>query len=525
MPKTMHAQKNHRPIVLIILDGWGFREEKKYNAIAAAKTPYFNQLWEKYPHTLVCASCCRVGLPEGQMGNSEVGHLNLGAGRTVYQDLSRISNAILDESFFENAVLKKAVDDTIHQNKAVHIFGLLSDGGIHSHEKQIHAMVKLAASCGVKKLYVHAFLDGRDTPPKSAETFIKNLEEELHQLKCGRIASLIGRFYAMDRDKRWDRVQAAYDMLTLGTAVRSAPTALEGIRQAYQDGETDEFVKATVIHSAKESPITIEDGDSVIFMNYRADRAREITRAFNEPDFKEFPRQKIVKLAQYVALTEYDKTFTIPVAFPPERLTNTLGEYLSAQHLTQLRIAETEKYAHVTFFFDGGEEHTYEGEDKILIPSPKVAHYDETPEMSAPIITEKLVEAIRSKRYDVIICNYANADMIGHTGNFEATVKAIEYLDHCLEQVIPEIIKVGGEAIVTADHGNAEMMFDDETRQSHTAHTSNPVPLIYVGRSARLMNDAALGNIAPTLLQLLDLSIPSEMTAESMIEQLQEDRT
>lgn len=511
----------HRPVALIILDGWGLREETDYNAISNAKTPNFDRLWANYPHTEICASCARVGLPEGQMGNSEVGHLNLGSGRVVFQDLSRITNAIGDESFYQNKVLKKAVKDAVDADKAVHIFGLLSCGGIHSHEKQIHAMVRMAARLGAKKLYMHAFLDGRDTPPKSAVTFIQNIETVFDELGTGKIADLIGRFYAMDRDKRWNRVKIAYDMLTEGIVERSAETALEGLELAYAEGETDEFVKPTAIHGSGEPPITIQDGDSIIFMNYRADRAREITRAFNDVDFNDFERIRFPKLSNYVALTQYDESFTVPVAFPPERLENTLGEYIAANHLKQLRIAETEKYAHVTFFFDGGEDHDYPGEDKILIPSPKVEKYDETPHMSAGEITNKLVEAIESKTYDLIICNYANCDMIGHTGNYEAAVESVEFLDQCIGRVTHALEKVGGDALITADHGNAEQMFDEETQQPHTAHTSNPVPLIYFGkRNVELADNHALCNIAPALLKLLGLPKPLEMTAESIITKL-----
>lgn len=512
----------HKPVALIILDGWGDRTEAKYNAIVNAKTPNFDRLWNDFPHTEICASCSRVGLPEGQMGNSEVGHLNLGSGRVVFQDLSRITNAIGDESFFHNEVLNKAVDDAIKSDKAIHIFGLLSSGGIHSHEKQIHAMVRLAAKKGAKKLYMHAFLDGRDTPPKSAAIFIKNIEDVFDEVGTGRISDLTGRFYAMDRDKRWNRVQLAYDMMTLGKGERSAETALEGLEMAYAADETDEFVKPTMIHKKDESPVTINDGDSVIFMNYRADRAREITHAFNDVDFDGFKREKLPKLSNYVALTEYDSSFSVPIAFPPEELKNVLGEYVASKGLKQLRIAETEKYAHVTFFFDGGEDHDYPNEDKILIPSPKVEKYDESPNMSAGPITEKLVEAIESQTYDLIICNYANCDMLGHTGNYDATVQSIEFLDQCIGKVTDALLKVGGEAIITADHGNAETMFDDKTGQPHTAHTSNPVPLIYVGnRKVTLADHDALCNIAPALLKLLGLEKPVEMTADSIITALE----
>ena len=509
-----------KPIVLLILDGWGYREETEANAIAMANTPTFDKLWETCPHTLLAASSCNVGLPEGQMGNSEVGHLNLGAGRVVHQDLSRITNAVETGSFYENVVLNSAVDKAVKNDKAVHIFGLLSTGGIHSHESHIHAMVKLAVKRGAKKVYMHAFLDGRDTPPKSAEIFIENLEKVFAELGTGKIASLTGRFYAMDRDKRWDRVKKAYDLLTAGKAAHHAETAIAGIKMAYADGETDEFVKPTSIHAKHEESVTIKDDDSIIFMKYRADRAREITRAFIESDFKEFERDYAPKLGDYVALTEYDRTFSTPIAFPPERLVNTLGEYLAKNHLKQLRIAETEKYAHVTFFLNGGVETPNEGEDRILIPSPKVTTYDLQPEMSAGEVTEKLIEAIEDKKYDVIICNFANPDMIGHTGNLDATITAIEYIDECLLKVVDALEKTGAEALISADHGNAELMYDQKTQQPHTAHTCNLVPFIYVGkRSVSIKTPiAALCDIAPTILSVLDLSIPEEMTGQPIIQ-------
>jgi len=519
MEKNMNTA--HRPIALLILDGWGYQENPEANAIAQAKTPTFDKLWHDYPHTLISAAEDRVGLPAGQMGNSEVGHLNLGAGRVVYQDLTKITKAIKDGDFFENPIFIDAMQQCVKKDKALHVFGLLSDGGIHSHESHIHALMKMAAEQGVKKLYMHCFLDGRDTPPKSAATYIEHLEKVFHEIGVGKIASLVGRFYVMDRDKRWDRVKAAYDMFTLGEAAHHAPTALEGLEKAYDAGETDEFVKPTLIHAEDQEPITINDGDAIIFMNYRGDRAREITRAFNEPGFHEFERKKVPQLSSYVALAEYDESFTIPVAYPPETLHNTLGEYLAAQGKHQLRIAETEKYAHVTFFLDGGNEKEMPGEDKILIPSPKVATYDETPEMSAREITEKLVEAIKSGKYDTIICNYANCDMLGHTGNFDATVKAVECLDECLKQVIDALQSVGGEALITADHGNAEKMYDANSKQAHTAHTHNPVPFIYVGRPAEVLREngeAALSDVAPTLLSLMDLPIPAEMTGEPIVQ-------
>jgi 2,3-bisphosphoglycerate-independent phosphoglycerate mutase len=504
--------KQKHPLALIILDGWGYRKETDANAIAKAHTPYWDQLMETYPHTLIsgCGRC--VGLPDGQMGNSEVGHLNMGAGRIVHQDLTRLDLAITDGTFFKNPILTAAVDKAVLEQKAVHILGLLSPGGVHSHEQHIQAMIKLAAERGATQIYIHAFLDGRDTPPQSAKASLIALEKYCNELNAGKIVSIIGRYFAMDRDKRWERVQAAYDLLTEGKAVYHAENAVSGLALAYQRGETDEFVKATSI----DPDGMIKDGDTVIFMNFRADRAREITRALTDPNFTDFTR-KIFPKTHFVSLTEYDKTLEIPVAYPPESLNNILGEYLSSLNLKQLRIAETEKYAHVTFFFNGGIENPYPGEDRILIPSPKVATYDLKPEMSAYEVTDELVKAIEKRQYDVIICNFANPDMVGHSGNLPATIKAIETIDACLKKIIPALQKTGGEALITADHGNAEMMFDEKTGQPHTAHTHELVPLIYVGRKANVVKtDGILSDIAPTLLYLLGLSKPKEMTGQTI---------
>ncbi|MFH1334028.1 MAG: 2,3-bisphosphoglycerate-independent phosphoglycerate mutase [Pseudomonadota bacterium] len=511
----MHTPK---PIVLLILDGWGYREEKTANAILSAQTPTFNNLWEKCPHTLLQASGRAVGLPEEQMGNSEVGHLNIGAGRVVYQDLTRITKSIEDGDFFKHPILLHTMEQAKQTDKAIHVFGLLSPGGIHSHNTHIYALIKLAAQQGFKKIFVHAFLDGRDTPPKSALEYIQSLEKVMSDYNTGKIASIVGRYYAMDRDKRWNRVEVAYDLLTLGKAVYTADTPTAGLQLAYDADETDEFVQPISIHAKNESPITIQDGDSIIFMNFRTDRTREITRAFIEPDFKEFPRKKFIQLAAYITLTQYDETFHLPVLYPPENLKNTLGEYLATHHKKQLRLAETEKYAHVTFFMNGGVEQPNELEDRILIPSPKVATYDLQPEMSAREITEKLTTAIRNQKYDFILCNYANPDMVGHTGNMQATIKAIECVDECLSQVITALKTVDGEIIITADHGNAELMFDPSTQQPHTAHTCSPVPFIYYGRPATITNGPfALCDIAPTLLSLMSLPIPKEMTGKSIV--------
>ena len=512
---SVHA----RPIVLVILDGWGYSESTEYNAIAAAKKPNWDRLWNSYPHTLIRGSGAEVGLPANQMGNSEVGHLNLGAGRVVYQEYTRVSRSIKTGSFFTNQTLVDAVDLARDNGKAVHILGLLSPGGVHSHEDHIHAMAELAVKRGTERVYMHAFLDGRDTAPKSAAESIRKMEAKFADLGGGCIASIIGRYFAMDRDHRWPRIQQAYDLITLGKGEYTADTALAGLEMAYQRGETDEFVKATAIVPAGAQPVKVEDGDVVIFMNYRSDRARQITRPFIEPDFDAFHRQATPKLAQFVSLTEYKSDYDIPVAYPPDRLKNVFGEYVSKLGLRQLRIAETEKYAHVTFFFNGGREEPFEFEDRVLVNSPNVSTYNEQPEMSAPEVTDRLVAAIESGKYDVIICNYANPDMVGHSGNFAATVKAIEYLDTCIARVVEAVQNAGGEILITADHGNAEMMRNDETSQPHTAHTTNPVPLLYVGRALKLnYNGGSLSDVIPTMLELMGLEQPTEMTGHSLIE-------
>jgi 2,3-bisphosphoglycerate-independent phosphoglycerate mutase len=517
--KPTAMQKSPKPMTLIVLDGWGYSETSTSNAIAAANTPVWDKLWATYPHTLIHGSGSAVGLPNDQMGNSEVGHLNLGAGRVVYQEFTRVSRAIRTGSFFNNQTLTDATDNAAASNKAVHILGLLSPGGVHSHEEHIFAMAELAAQRGVEKIYVHAFLDGRDTPPKSAESSIRTMEETFVKLGKGRIASVIGRYYAMDRDHRWPRIQAAYDLITQGKGEHQAPDALTALNEAYARGETDEFVGATAIVDDKGEVVKIEDGDTIIFMNYRSDRARQITRPFIEPKFDCFVRDAKPRLGAFITLTEYHADFDIPVAFPPDRLHNVFGEYLATLGLRQLRIAETEKYAHVTFFFNGGREEPFDGEERILVNSPNVATYDLQPEMNAPLLTEKLIEAIEEDKYDVIICNFANPDMVGHTGNFDATVKAIECLDQCLGQVTEALKNKGGEALITADHGNAEQMQGNDTGQPHTAHTSNPVPLIYFsGRQASMLDDGVLCDIAPTMLHLMSIEKPSEMGGHSLVE-------
>lgn len=514
-PSIMSAPK---PIVLIVLDGWGHREKTKHNAIASAKTPNWDQLWNNHPHTLLEGSGHAVGLPEDQMGNSEVGHLTMGAGRTVYQEFTRIEKSIDDGEFFHNPVFLKALNTARTTHKAVHILGLLSPGGVHSHERQLQAIIDLAAREHVENIYVHAFLDGRDTPPQSALASLQKVDNQFKQIGRGRIASIIGRYYAMDRDKRWERVQKAYELLTEAKADFHAATAEEGLNLAYQRGETDEFVQATVIFNPQQAVVKISDGDVVIFMNYRADRARQLTRAFIEHNFDGFKRNITPKLAEFISLTEYAKDIRTNIAFPPQRLKNVLGEYVAKHHIKQLRIAETEKYAHVTFFFNGGIEQPFANEDRVLIPSQKVATYDLKPEMSAVEITDKLAHAIKSEQYGLIICNYANPDMVGHTGNFEATVKAIECIDECLGHIINALRQVGGEVIITADHGNAECMYDEETKQPHTAHTSDLVPFVYYGRTAIITHQAGtLADIAPTLLYLMGLPQPKEMTGQSLI--------
>lgn len=504
-------------MVLIVLDGWGYSESVQHNAIATAKKPVWDRLWSEYPHTLIRTSGAAVGLPADQMGNSEVGHLNLGAGRVVYQEFTRVSRAIKTGSFFTNRTLTDAVDLAVDNGKAVHVLGLLSPGGVHSHEEHIHAMIELAAQRGATKVYIHAFLDGRDTPPRSAVSSILSMEEQLARLKVGRIASIIGRYYAMDRDHRWPRVQAAYDLITQGKADFQAPDAHSALEMAYARDEGDEFVKGTAIVPPGHVPVTIEDGDVVVFMNYRSDRARQITRPFIEAEFDGFVRHVYPKLGCFVSLTEYKSDFDIPVAYPAERLKNVFGEYIANHGLRQLRLAETEKYAHVTFFFNGGVETPFEGEDRILVKSPMVATYDLQPEMSGPEVTDKLVEAIVGGTYDVIICNYANPDMVGHTGKFAAAVKAIEYIDTALGRVFAAVQQAGGELLITADHGNAELMLNNETGQIHTAHTTNQVPMIYVGRPAQMSDNGSLCDIAPSMLYLMNMDIPPEMTGTPLI--------
>lgn len=508
----------HTPLALIIIDGFGYSTSDKYNAINAANAPTWKKIWSNNPATTIATSGMAVGLPEGQMGNSEVGHMTLGAGRVVYQNFTRINKAIADGDFFTNPVYVAAVGKAIKADRAVHIMGLLSSGGVHSHEDHLLAMMELAVKQGAKKVYLHAFLDGRDTPPRSAESALAKADKKFAELGVGRTVSICGRFYALDRDNRWDRVQAAYDLMCGVKSAFSAKSAVEGLQAAYARNENDEFVKPTSILDASGNSVAVEDGDALIFMNFRPDRAREITNAFVDDNFDGFERAKRPTLCDFVMTTEYSADIHTSCAYPPEDMVNSFGEVMSKAGKKQLRIAETEKYAHVTFFFSGGQEELYEGEDRILIPSPKVETYDLQPEMSAPEVTDKLVEAIESGKYDAIICNYANCDQVGHTGVYEAAVKAVEAVDACLARVFAALEKVGGEALVTADHGNVEQMFDEESGQVHTQHTTLPVPLVYVGaRKATLSEGGSLADIAPSMLYMLGVQQPAEMKGRSLL--------
>ncbi|QJQ95562.1 MULTISPECIES: 2,3-bisphosphoglycerate-independent phosphoglycerate mutase [Halomonadaceae] len=513
-----------RPVALIILDGYGHNADPTANAVAAAITPVMDRLKRDYPHSLLNTDGRHVGLPDGQMGNSEVGHMNLGAGRIVYQDFTRITKAIEDGELASNPILTTPIDAAVASGHAVHLLGLLSPGGVHSHEDHILAMAELAASRGAKRIYLHAFLDGRDTAPKSALASLERANAKLAELvghENGFVASIIGRYFAMDRDNRWNRVEKAYRLVTQGEGEHVVESAEAGLAAAYERGENDEFVAATSVRPAGRA-VEIEDGDAALFLNFRADRARELTRAFTDDDFSGFTRQARPRLAGdgLVMLTQYAADIAAPAAFPPNELHNTLGEVVEQYGKTQLRIAETEKYAHVTFFFSGGRENEYVGETRALIPSPQdVKTYDEKPEMSAFELTDTLVEAIDSGKFDLIVCNYANGDMVGHTGNFDAAVQAIEAVDTCLGRVVEAIERVGGECLVTADHGNAEQMVHPETGNPQTAHTTFQVPLVYVGkRRITLHDDGRLCDIAPTLLAMMGEAVPEEMTGQVLID-------
>ena len=512
------ASNGKRPTVLLILDGFGLRDETEHNAIALADTPVLDRLMKECPFVKGNASGLAVGLPEGQMGSSEVGHLNIGAGRIVYQDLVRITKSIEDDDFFENEALLKAVNNAKEKGTSLHIYGLLSDGGVHSHNTHLYALLELAKRHGLEKVYVHCFTDGRDTPPESGKDYIQELQDKMDSIGCGKIATVGGRYYAMDRDNHWDRVEKAYRAMTLGEGV-TANSALEAVTQSYAKGETDEFIQPTVVMEDGAPVATIGDGDSIIFFNYRPDRAREITRTFCCDEFDGFdrgPRKQVT----YVCFTDYD--VTIPnkaVAFDKQTIVNTLGEWLAANGKKQARIAETEKYAHVTFFFNGGVEAPNEGEDRFLIPSPEVATYDLQPEMSAPQVCDTLIEKIQSGEYDIIITNFANSDMVGHTGVEAATIEAIACLDACIGRVVEAVETVNGQLFICADHGNAEMMVNPETGDPLTAHTTNPVPFILVNYDPAytLMEGGCLADIAPTLLEMMGMEKPAEMTGESLL--------
>ena len=509
------------PVALIILDGWGHRDSTEHNPVATVHTPCFDRINRDYPPLLIDASGPAVGLPEGQMGNSEVGHLHIGAGRAVPQDLTRINLSIEDGSFFNNPVLTRALQDAKNNHRRVHLIGLVSPGGVHSQLEHILALIDLLDKNQITQHGLHAILDGRDTPPRSAKASLEHIEARYQKIGHGRIASLCGRYYAMDRDQRWDRTQAAYDLLTLGKATVHAESALSALNIAYENNLGDEFVKPSLITPAGTKALTIESGDVVIFANFRADRARQLSYALTDPQFHQFTRQSVPELSHFVTLTEYADNLRAEVAFPPLNLTNTLGEYVSHQGLSQLRLAETEKYAHVTYFLNGGHETPWPKEDRVLIPSPKIATYDLQPEMSAYELTQQFIKAIQSKKYDLIVCNYANPDMIGHTGNLPAAEETVSVMDHCLEHVLSALSQVDGEAIITADHGNIECMYDEEHQQPHTAHTTNLVPFYYIGHRGHLIKEfkkvPALDDVAPSVLCLLGLNPPAEMTGQTLI--------
>ena len=499
-----------KPLLLMILDGFGIAGTSG-NAIYAANKPNLSKIFSNNPITQIGASGIDVGLPNGQMGNSEVGHTNIGAGRIVYQELTRITKAIDDKSFFENKVLNKALDNVIANNSSLHLMGLLSDGGVHSYNHHLYALLRLAKKRNIKNVYIHAFLDGRDTAPMSGKNFIKECQDEIEKIGVGTISSISGRYYAMDRDNRWERIQQAYDCINSGQG-EYFKSPIEAIENSYKKGITDEFIIPCVCSKKGH----VQANDSIIFFNFRPDRARELTRVFVDKNFDKFSRKTFVPV-EFVCMTQYDATMpNVEVAFTPERLSNTFAEYISKKGLTQLRIAETEKYAHVTFFFNGGVETKYVGEDRILVNSPQVSTYDLQPEMSAFEVTNKVIDAINSNKYDVIILNFANCDMVGHSGIFDATVKAVEAIDLCVGKIIDTINKIGGIAIITSDHGNADKMFD-ENQKPFTAHTTNPVPFCIVGYKCKLKPTGKLADIAPTMLNILGLDKPIEMSGHSLI--------
>lgn len=507
-----------KPVVLMILDGYGLNNNCDHNAVCEARTPVIDQLMSQCPYVKGNASGLAVGLPDGQMGNSEVGHLNMGAGRIVYQELTRITKAISDGDFFTVPEFLQAVENCKKNNSALHMWGLVSDGGVHSHIGHIYGLLELAKKNGLEKVYVHCFLDGRDTPPASGKSYVEALEAKMKELGVGKVASVSGRYYAMDRDNRWDRVKRAYDALTKGEG-NQAQSATAGIQASYDAEKNDEFVEPFVVTENGAPVAVVEDGDSVIFFNFRPDRARELTRAFCDDEFTGFEREKRLNLT-YVCFTDYDETIKNKlVAFKKEAIVNTFGQFLADHNLTQARIAETEKYAHVTFFFNGGVEEPNKGEDRILVPSPKVATYDLQPEMSAPVVCDKLVEAVTSGKYDVIIVNFANPDMVGHTGIEDAAIKAIETVDACVGRTVDAVKEMNGVMFICADHGNAEQLLDYETGEPFTAHTTNPVPFILVNAdpASKLREGGCLADIAPTLIELMGMEQPKEMTGKSLI--------
>lgn len=506
------------PLVLVILDGWGLSDSSRGNAIAGADTPNFERYRNNYPYAQLICSGEDVGLPQGQMGNSEVGHLNMGAGRVVYQELTRISKSIRDGDFFNNDILLDAVNHALKYGSSLHLMGLLSDGGVHSHITHLFALLELARRHRLDKVYVHCFLDGRDVPPDNAGEYVIQLEQRIKELNTGRIATVMGRYYAMDRDRRWERTDRAYRALKEGEGLK-ALSAAAAIKESYGRGETDEFVQPTIIEDGKGNPVaTVKEGDAVIFFNFRPDRARQITRAFVDRDFNGFDRGAPLDSLYYVCMTQYDKTIEAPVAYRPQKLKNTLGEVLGSSGIKQLRLAETEKYAHVTFFFNGGVEPPNQGEERILIPSPKVATYDQKPEMSAYEVTEEFIAQLQFDTYQVIIMNYANPDMVGHTGDLQAAVKAVETVDKCLGRVVDATLGKKGVVIITADHGNAEHMRDEDGNPV-TAHTTKPVPFILVGEEYKtaVLRSGSLEDVAPTIIELIGLEKPKEMTGSSLI--------
>jgi 2,3-bisphosphoglycerate-independent phosphoglycerate mutase len=504
-----------KPLILIVLDGWGIGKDTAENAQARAEIPFYKKLLNEYPHTALECSGEAVGLPEGQMGNSEVGHLNLGAGRVVYQDFARINKAIKSGEFQSNPVFLKAMKSAVDSGGDIHLLGLVSDGGVHSHINHLYALIDMALAEGVRKVLIHAFMDGRDTPPSSGIEYIKQLEAFLKDKPRAEIATVIGRYWAMDRDKRWERVEAAYKAIALGEG-KKANSPIEAVKQSYDIHETDEFIKPTVIFKGGEPAGKIENGDSVIFFNFRADRARELTTALTDKGFSSFKRSRMPELSSFVTMTLYDETFPFPAAFPPFQLTGILGEVLSKNGLKQLRIAETEKYAHVTYFFNGGDEASFKGEDRVLIPSPRdVATYDLKPEMSAFAVTDEVIKRLDNSEYDFILLNFANPDMVGHTGKMDAAIKACKAIDACLERIVKKVQALEGIAIITADHGNCEKMLD--MGNTHTAHTLNPVPFILLKKGLKLRDKGILADVAPTVLGLMHIAKPEEMTGESLI--------